>query len=89
MPPRLDLLGVGRSLSVRTRPSIASRQPAKFLSVSRRGYADEKPKNDDVLGHVSEEAADMGNVTGETKPDISQGTPIQEVYFLKLERRNC
>lgn len=81
MPPRLNIFGAGRSLAFRSRPSIASRQPAQFLSASRRGYADESPKgpNQDVLGHVSEEAADMGDVTGETKPDLSQGTPVQEV----------
>lgn len=85
MPPRLNLLGAGRSLAVRSRPSIASQQPRISLPVSRRGYADEKdPKpasgpNQDVLGHVSEEAADMGRITGETEPDLGQGTPVQDV----------
>ena len=57
--------------------------------VSRRGFADEKDQkpaagpNQDTLGHVSEEAADMGRITGETKPDLGQGTPVQEV------RREC
>lgn len=55
-----------------------------FRSVVRRGFADEKQPadgpNQDVLGHVSEEAADMGDVTGETKPDLGQGTPVQEVH---------
>ncbi len=85
MPPRLNLLGASRSLAIRPRPSIASQQPRIASVVSRRGYADEKdPKsgagpNQDVLGHVSEEAADMGRVMGETEPDIGQGTPVQEV----------
>lgn len=54
---------------------------------SRRGFADEKsPKpatgpNQDVLGSVSQEAADVGKVTGEEEPDLSQGTPVQEVWF--------
>lgn len=50
--------------------------------VSRRGFADEKdPKgrNEDVLGHVSEEAADMSKIKGETGPDLGQGTPVQDV----------
>jgi hypothetical protein len=52
---------------------------------SRRGLADEKESNaatgpnHDVLGHVSEEAADMGKMTGETEPDLGQGTPVQDV----------
>lgn len=79
MPPRLNIFGAGRSLAIRARPSIASRQPAQFLSASRRGYADEKGPNQDGLGNVSEEAADMGDITGETKPDLGQGTPVQEV----------
>ncbi|KAE8450880.1 hypothetical protein EG329_005320 [Mollisiaceae sp. DMI_Dod_QoI] len=85
MPPRLNLLGASRSLAIRPRPSIASQQPRIVSVVSRRGYADEKdPKlgagpNQDVLGHVSEEAADIGRVMGETEPDIGQGTPVQEI----------
>ncbi|KAL3423774.1 37S ribosomal protein S7, mitochondrial [Phlyctema vagabunda] len=85
MPPRLNLLGASRSLAIRARPSIASRQPRVFQSVSvaRRGFADQKQPtggpNQDVLGHVSEEAADMGDITGETKPDLGQGTPVQEI----------
>jgi small subunit ribosomal protein S7 len=53
--------------------------------VSQRGFADEKNSNtpkspsEDVLGHVSEEAADLGRVMGETEPDLGQGTPVQEV----------
>ena len=35
--------------------------------------------NQDVLPHVSEEAAQMGDITGEGGPDLSQGTPVQEV----------
>jgi small subunit ribosomal protein S7 len=54
-----------------------------FQSVSWRGFADEKaPKPEDgqePIGHVSEEAADMGRIKGETTPDLSQGTPVQEV----------
>lgn len=81
MPPRLNLLSASRSLAVRTRPSIAFRQPIQLRAVAQRGYANEKASgpNQDVLGHVSEEASDMADVTGETKPDLSQGTPVQEV----------
>ena len=73
---------------MRLRPSIVSHQPRIVQAAARRGFADEKdPKpatgpNEDVLGHVSEEAADMGDVTGGTKPDLNQGTPVQEVRLL-------
>jgi hypothetical protein len=30
---------------------------------------------------VSEEAADVSRITGETEPDIGQGTPVQDVSF--------
>ncbi|KAG0648944.1 37S ribosomal [Hyphodiscus hymeniophilus] len=85
MPPRLNLLGATRSLAIRPRPSIVSRQTRVFQAVSRRGFADEKdPKpaagpNQDVLPHVSEEAGDMSKITGETGPDVGQGTPVQEI----------
>lgn len=87
MPPRLNIFGASRSLALRSRPSIASRQPRIFQAASRRGFADEKdPKpaagpNQDVLPHVSEEAADIGRITGETEPDLGQGTPVQEVRY--------
>jgi small subunit ribosomal protein S7 len=85
MPPRLNFLGASRSLIIRARPSAASYQPRILPVVSQRGFADEKNSNtpkspsEDVLGHVSEEAADLGRVMGETEPDLGQGTPVQEV----------
>ncbi|KAI9729653.1 MAG: hypothetical protein M1818_008456 [Claussenomyces sp. TS43310] len=81
MPPRLSLC---RPLPTRPRLSSSSRSSINFCVRSQRGFADGKdPKpasgpNQDVLGHVSEEAADLGNVTGETSPDIGRGTPVQE-----------
>ena len=85
MPPRLNIFGAGRSLAIRSRSSIASRQPRVFQVVSRRGFADDKdPKpasgpNQDVLPHVSEEAADIDRITGGTGPDLEQATPVQDV----------
>jgi len=86
MPPRLNFLGASRSLVVRARPSIASHQPRILPVVSRRGFANEKEQNVPTgpgqgsgLGHVSEEAADMSEITGETGPDLGQGTPVQDV----------
>lgn len=84
MPPRVNFYAASRSLTVRTRPIVPPRNSAFIKIAPRRYYADEKQPpakgpNQDVLGHVSEEAADMGDVTGETKPDLNQGTPVQEV----------
>ena len=85
MPPRLNIFGAGRSLAIRSRPSIAPRQPRVVQATSWSGFADEKaPKpakgpNQDVLPHVSEEAADIGRITGKTPPDLERGTPVQEV----------
>lgn len=85
MPPRLNLICASRSLVLRSRPSIAPRQHRIFQATARRCFADEKtpkpavPSNEEGIGHVSEEAAEVGKVTGETVPDISQGTPVQEV----------
>jgi small subunit ribosomal protein S7 len=86
MPPRLNFYGASRSLVILARPSIVSRQPRILQIASRRGFADENDSqpatgpNEDVLEHVSEEAVDMGRITGETTPDLGQGTPVQEVY---------
>lgn len=89
MPPRLPhLRGASRALTLRTRPSITIPISARIARPvqPQRWYADEKKPadkatgtNQDGLGGVSEEAADMGEVMGETKPDIGQGTPVQEV----------
>lgn len=87
MPPRLNFCAASRSLARRTRPSYNLHQPRILQITSRRGFADERtPKpatgpNQDVLGHVSEEAVDISKVTGETEPDLGQGTPVQEVYL--------
>jgi len=66
---------------------IASRQPRIIQAASRRYFADESPKptpgtTQSGIGHVSEEAVDVGNITGETTPDLDQGTPVQEVCWL-------
>jgi small subunit ribosomal protein S7 len=37
--------------------------------------------NESQLPHVTEEAAAIDKVTGNTPPDIEQGTPVQEVSF--------
>lgn len=81
MPPRINFYGASRSLAIRSRPSFAARQPRIAQVVARRMYADEKAPTptEDSMPHVSEEAAQVADVTGETKPDLGQGTPVQEV----------
>lgn len=79
------LFRTSRSLAVRSRPSIA--QPRILPAAPRRCFAEEKQPqsgtdpNQDVIGSgsVSEEAAEIGKVKGETQPEIGQGTPVQEV----------
>jgi small subunit ribosomal protein S7 len=85
MPPRLNFCRASWSIAARSRPSIILYQSRIVPLVSRRGFADEKDSNvttgpnQDVLGNVSEEAADIGKVKGETELDLGRGTPIQEV----------
>ncbi|TVY19903.1 Mitochondrial 37S ribosomal protein S7 [Lachnellula arida] len=84
MPPRLNFHGASRSLAIRSRPSIALRQSRIAQVTARRGYAEKEEQppagpNQGGLPHVSEEAADYGRVTGETQPDVGQGTPVQEI----------
>lgn len=57
------------------------RSPAASLSL--RPYSDSKtPKgpNTETLPSAPEEAAATAKFTGQTPPDLSQGTPVSEVY---------
>lgn len=76
-----------------SRTGLQSRQwPVKVPFAHRRGYAGEKekftthPEESELKGpnmeqapHVSEEAAALSQIKGETGPDLSQGTPVTEV----------
>lgn len=97
MPPRLPIrLRLGQSLRPRpTRPTLSPRA-ACLPTIRCRGFADKADKtsppsdppaqgpNQDVLPHVSEEAATTGQITGEGGPDLDQGTPVQEVRDTSL-----
>ena len=81
-----------RSLPIRfARPTIASRpsRQSRFLSdppkKSPSGKDPAKGPNQDVLPHVSEEAAATGDITGEGGPEIEQGTPVSEVSRASLQ----
>jgi hypothetical protein len=81
MPPRLVFARVCGSLAIRARPAINPRRIVQIAA--RRAFADKKAPdsspNQNVLGHVSEEAAGISRTIGETQPEPSQGTPVQDV----------
>lgn len=87
MPPRLYIIRATRSLAIRMRP-IAPRQPRIAKIASRRCFANGQTPatggSESGIGHVNEEAVDMGNITGGTTPDLNQGTPVQEVRCWEL-----
>ena len=94
MPPRLPFLRSSQSLPLRSqKPAAAQTLPPLCLRLGPQRHitADEKPlptaegqaqgPNQSQLPHVSEEAAVMGEITGEGGPDIEeQGTPVNEVH---------
>lgn len=95
MPPRLTLSSVS-SLAFRPKSPAITRAPA-VQTLSRRCIsASEKPlptaekdtkgPNQDQLPHVSEEAAATSKTMGESGPEISQGTPVEEVSLGGLEK---
>lgn len=77
MSLRFNVFRATRSLALRqAAPQISF--PARQICV--RGYAEKKGPNEDNAPHVSEEAAEMADIMGETKPDIDgHGTPVQDV----------
>ncbi|KAL8730291.1 MAG: hypothetical protein Q9166_004174 [cf. Caloplaca sp. 2 TL-2023] len=90
MPPRLNLLRSGKPATIVSRTSQKAQIPFCFrLGPHRSITADEKPlpktdeagpgPNQEQLPHVSEEAATMGEITGEGGPEIEQGTPVQDI----------
>jgi len=92
MPPRLNLLQASRALPIRSRAPIERWRPitiTQLYPAQIRSYTDSskdmpispnnKGPNQDTPLHVSEEAAAIAKTTGETGPDLEQGTPIEEV----------
>jgi hypothetical protein len=88
MPPRLHFCNVGRSLAVRLRPSIGFRTLVQLRIASRSSFTDKEvlspatSPNQDILGHVGEETANIRRVTGGIQPDIGRETPAKEVRLL-------
>ena len=94
MPPRLQLFA-SRSVVLRTKSRVVQGSAPAL----HHRYASDKAKdlpiagtpkgpNQEQLPHVSEEAAAMAEVTGETAPDIeAHGTPVQEVSLGGIGRQ--
>jgi hypothetical protein len=94
MPPRLTLSTFSRSIPLRPRPQVQwPVRSATRLSPSQcRPYSDSKtsgandrsPKIDaKPEDHVSQEAAKTAKIMGEEGPDLSRGTPIEDVRSLQ------
>ncbi|KAF1969525.1 30S ribosomal protein-like protein S7 [Bimuria novae-zelandiae CBS 107.79] len=93
MPPRLNLLNFTRSIPYRAKAQTQwlPCPVAQFAPTQARTYSDvkapqEPPAADrskrldaQPLPHVSEEAAQMAEITGGEGPDLSQATPVEEV----------
>ena len=100
MRSRIQLLRSGRSICVRPKVAefSAHRIPICLRPQQRRNItADEKPlpeseqpkgPNQDVLPHISEEAAVTSNITGDSGPDLEQSTPVEEVCALAITTVN-
>lgn len=93
MPPRLNVLSFARSIPYRPKAPVQwlSRPTTRLAPATVRSYSDAKESQDlpaadrskrpdaKPLEHVSEEAAKMAEITGSEGPDLSQGTPVQDI----------
>jgi hypothetical protein len=90
MPPRLNVKSFTRSMPLRSQPRLQwSARPATQFSASQyRPYSDSKISgaNDRSAkvdakpeDHVSQEAAKTAEIMGEEGPDLSRGTPVEDV----------
>ncbi len=97
MAPRIPLF-TARSVAFRTKPLIPQKRiaPSPAFIQQQRAATDDALKHDSNeqrgasesgIGHVTEEAAAIDKIKGDTPPDIAQGTPVQEVSF-KTKQRN-
>ncbi|KAF2643561.1 ribosomal protein S7 [Massarina eburnea CBS 473.64] len=92
MPPRLNILSLARAIPYRTKPQTQwlPRPAIRTATPQFRAYSDSKEPQPPAadrstridakpLPHVSEEAAQMAEITGTEGPDINQGTPVHEI----------
>ena len=90
MPPRLQVASLTRSVAFRpkTHPKWSVPLAARSIAPQCRLYSDstdapaaDRSKRADAkpMEHVSEEKAAVAAAMGEEGPDLSQGTPVEEV----------
>lgn len=90
MPPRLNTLTLARSIAFRPKPQLQwpARAAIRSAQSQFRTYSDTKdpPAADrskrvesKPIEHISEETAAIAKTMGQEGPDLSQGTPIEEV----------
>ncbi|USP81768.1 universal stress protein [Curvularia clavata] len=100
MPPRLNITAFARPIAFRPRPQVQwpARSSLRLAPSQCRLYSDsakppaaDRSKREDAkpIEHVSEEAAAMAKTRGEEGPDLSQGTPIEDVGFSALHMKAC
>jgi small subunit ribosomal protein S7 len=92
MPPRLLSRPAFRSVLTPSKPT--SQAISLSIRTASRGLASKNDQstlkmpqpehgtNQQSIPHVSEEAATMSKITGQPGPDMSEGTPIQEVFSI-------
>lgn len=90
MPPRLNIAAFARPIAFRPKRhvqwparSALGLTPSQFRlsSDSTKPPAADRSKREDAkpIEHVSEEAASMAQTMGGEGPDLSQGTPVEDV----------
>ncbi|KAI9652276.1 MAG: hypothetical protein M1829_001685 [Trizodia sp. TS-e1964] len=85
-PPRLNIFSPANCFLRPERCVLALRSSTSlpvYLPIRRRPYSNLSEQdgalNKDILPHVSEEAAEIGRITGEGGPDLGQATPVLEI----------
>lgn len=100
MPPRLNIAAFTRPIAFRPRPQVQwpthsalrlAPSQYRLYSDSNKPPAADRSKREDAkpIEHVSEEAAAMAKTRGEEGPDLSQGTPIEDVRFSARHMNAC
>lgn len=100
MPPRLNIANLTRPIAFRPKPRVQwparssmglAPSQCRLYSDAKETPAADRSKRVDAkpIEHVSEEKAAVAQAMGEQGPDLSQGTPVEEVRqtlpgFLKL-----
>ncbi|KAF2830426.1 ribosomal protein S7 [Ophiobolus disseminans] len=90
MPPRLNTRTFARSIPLRSKPQVrwSARTATRFAPSQCRPYSDftnsganDRSKKIDAqpADHISEEAAKTAEIMGEQGPDMSKGTPVEEI----------